>query len=69
METEPGKTVDLQPTVAPDAKTAAHYYPANYWYALLEVPEKNEFPARPPWKRHFAERQEPGAVDPPDQDR
>jgi hypothetical protein len=44
VETEPGKTVDLKPTVAPDAKTAAKIYPGNYWYALLKVPEKNEFP-------------------------
>jgi hypothetical protein len=44
VETEPGKRVDLKPSVAPDAKSAAHYYPANYWYALLEVPEENEFP-------------------------
>ena len=44
VQTEPGKAVDLKPTVAPDAKTAARYYPANYWYALLEVPAKNEFP-------------------------
>ncbi|MGD1212757.1 MAG: carboxypeptidase-like regulatory domain-containing protein [Candidatus Acidiferrales bacterium] len=44
VQTEPGKVVDLKPEVAPDAKAAAQYYPANYWYALLEVPEKNEFP-------------------------
>src|SRR5580658_4828471 len=44
VQTEPGKVVDLKPTVAPDAKTAAQYYPANYWYALLEVPAKTEFP-------------------------
>ena len=44
VETQPGKRVDLKPTVAPDRKTAAHYYPANYWYALLQVPEENEFP-------------------------
>ena len=42
--TQPGKSVDLKPTIAPDKKTAAQYYPANYWYALLEVPAKNEFP-------------------------
>ncbi|HLK50273.1 MAG TPA: carboxypeptidase-like regulatory domain-containing protein [Bryobacteraceae bacterium] len=41
---EPGKTVDLKPTIAPDAKTAAKLYPGNYWYALLKVPEKSEFP-------------------------
>ena len=44
VETQPGKRVDLKPTVAPDRKTAAYYYPANYWYALLQVPEENEFP-------------------------
>src|ERR1700677_5178333 len=44
VETQPGKRVDLKPTLAPDRKTAAHYYPANYWYALLQVPEENEFP-------------------------
>src|SRR5579863_10594423 len=44
VQAEPGKLVDLKPTVAPDAKTAAHYYPANYWYSLLEVPKKDEFP-------------------------
>src|ERR1017187_4093134 len=40
VQAEPGKLVDLKPTVAPDAKTAAQYYPANYWYAMLKVPEK-----------------------------
>ena len=44
VETTPGKLVDLTPSVAPDKKTAAQYYPANYWYALLKIPEKNEFP-------------------------
>ena len=42
--TAPGTSVDLKPTIAPDAKTAAQLYPANYWYAMLKVPEKNEFP-------------------------
>ncbi len=44
VQAEPGKIVDLKPSVAPDAKSAAQYYPANYWYALLTVPEKSEFP-------------------------
>jgi hypothetical protein len=43
LQTEPGKIVDLKPTVAPDAKSAAQYYPANYWYALLNVPGDDEF--------------------------
>src|SRR5580704_810640 len=48
VETEPGKQVNLKPTIAPDAKTAAQLYPAEYWYALLKVPEKNEFPGTGP---------------------
>jgi len=45
---EPGKLVDLKPTVAADAKSAAQYYPGNYWFAMLKVPEKNEFPGTGP---------------------
>jgi hypothetical protein len=48
VETEPGKLVDLKPSAAPDAKTAAQLYPASYWYAMLRVPEKNEFPGTGP---------------------
>jgi len=48
VQTEPGKLVDLKPTVAPDARTASQIYPALYWYALLTVPEKNEFPGTGP---------------------
>jgi len=48
VQTEPGKLVDLKPTVAPDLKTAAQLYPAEYWYAMMRVPEKNEFPGTGP---------------------
>ncbi len=48
VQAEPGKSVDLKPTVAPDPKTAAQLYPANYWYAMLKVPEKTEFPGTGP---------------------
>ena len=47
-KTQPGKTVNLSPTVAPDAKTASRYYPANYWYSLMKVPAKSEFPGTGP---------------------
>jgi hypothetical protein len=43
----PGKQVDLKPTPA-DRKQAAQYYPANYWYAMLGVPGKNDFPGTGP---------------------
>jgi hypothetical protein len=47
-QTAPGKLVDLKPTIAPDKKTAAMLYPANYWFSMLKVPEKNEFPGTGP---------------------
>jgi hypothetical protein len=48
VQTKPGKHVNLTPSVAPDKKAAAHYYPANYWYAMLTIPEKSEFPGTGP---------------------
>jgi hypothetical protein len=44
VRSQPGKRIDLKTAVAPDAKTAAQYYPANYWYAMLHIPAENEFP-------------------------
>src|SRR5713101_7101109 len=40
----PGKILDLHAVVAPNAAAAAEYYPAVYWYSMLKVPEKSEFP-------------------------
>ena len=40
----PGKALNLQAVPAPNAKAAAEYYPANYWYSLLEPPAPSEFP-------------------------
>jgi hypothetical protein len=48
VQAAPGKTVNLTPSIAPDKKSAAQYYPGNYWYGLLKVPEKNEFPGTGP---------------------
>ena len=48
VSAKPGQQVDLKPTVAPDKKTAAKLYPGNYWYALLKIPEKSEFPGTGP---------------------
>jgi hypothetical protein len=47
-QTRPGKQVDLKPSVAPDQKAAAQYYPANYWYSMLHIPKENEFPGTGP---------------------
>jgi hypothetical protein len=42
-----GKTLDLQAVTAPSAAAAAEYYPAIYWYSMLKIPAKGEFPAGP----------------------
>src|SRR5215475_3888151 len=39
-----GKTLNLTAVAAPNARAAAAYYPAGYWFSMLKVPEKNEFP-------------------------
>ena len=39
----PGKTLDLKAVPAPSA-AAAQYYPAIYWYLLLKIPPKSDFP-------------------------
>jgi hypothetical protein len=44
----PGKALNLTATAAPNAKAAAEYYPAGYWFSLLRVPEKSEFPGTGP---------------------
>src|SRR3954447_12722745 len=44
VNSEPGKTLDLKAAPAPDAKAAAQYYPALYWYAMLAVPPASDFP-------------------------
>jgi hypothetical protein len=45
VSSAPGRTVNLTATVAPDARSAAHYYPAGYWFSLMSVPSKAEFAA------------------------
>ena len=40
----PGRTVALRATIAPDARTAARVYPANYWYSLIDIPAEKDFP-------------------------
>ena len=44
IESSPGKTVNLSAVTAPSARAAAQYYPASYWYSLLQVPPPSAFP-------------------------
>ena len=34
VKSAPGKVVNLKAVAAPDKKAAAHYYPAQYWFAM-----------------------------------
>jgi hypothetical protein len=43
-----GKLLNLRAVAAPDARSAAHYYPAGYWFSLMRVPEPSEFPGTGP---------------------
>ena len=45
---EPGVPLNLTAVVAPDALSAAQYYPAGYWASLLQVPGEDEFPGTGP---------------------
>jgi hypothetical protein len=58
VEAMPGASLALTAVIAPDAKAAAHYYPPNYWYSLLQIPPKNAFPMKipPPPAADRAER-------------
>ncbi|MDP9131315.1 MAG: carboxypeptidase-like regulatory domain-containing protein, partial [Candidatus Binatota bacterium] len=40
----PGKTLNLKAVTAPSDGAAAQYYPAIYWYSMLKIPDKSEFP-------------------------
>src|SRR2546428_12533418 len=43
-----GKTVNLRAVAAPDARAAAQYYPAQYWFALMQMPPASDFPGTGP---------------------
>src|SRR6266478_4837208 len=48
VQAMPGKIVNLAAVVAPNPREAAQYYPAVYWFSLLRVPNKSEFPGTGP---------------------
>src|SRR5262245_28419642 len=37
----PGRALNLRAVVAPNAKAAAEYYPADSWMSLLQIPPKS----------------------------
>jgi hypothetical protein len=44
VQATPGRTLNLTALAAPSAAAAAEYYPALYWFSMLRVPGKQEFP-------------------------
>jgi hypothetical protein len=45
---EPGTMLNLRATPAPNPRAAAEYYPAGYWFSLINVPPDSEFPGTGP---------------------
>src|SRR5262249_34408042 len=56
VKVAPGRIVNLSATVAPNEAAAAEYYPAQYWYAMLEIPDKSLFPGTGPNGNGMPER-------------
>jgi hypothetical protein len=48
VRAKPGAVLNLRARPAPNARAAAEYYPAGYWFSLLQVPDKKEFPGTGP---------------------
>jgi hypothetical protein len=48
VTTAPGRILDLTAVVAQSAAAAAEYYPAQYWYSMLKIPDKSLFPGTGP---------------------
>ena len=48
VKTKPGQLVNLSAVLAPSAAAAAEYYPAIYWFAMLQIPDKSLFPGTGP---------------------
>jgi hypothetical protein len=44
VQAAPGRVLDLKATSAPSVAAAAEYYPPIYWYSMLRIPQKSEFP-------------------------
>jgi hypothetical protein len=48
VQTAPGKKLNFNALVAASLAAAAEYYPAIYWYSMLKVPDKTQFPGTGP---------------------
>jgi hypothetical protein len=48
VKSEPGKMLNLTAVKAPNEAAAAQYYPAIYWWAMMKIPDKSQFPGTGP---------------------
>src|SRR3979490_1583402 len=48
VQTAPGKMLNLTAVKAPNEAAAAQYYPAIYWFAMMNIPDKSQFPGTGP---------------------
>jgi hypothetical protein len=44
VKVTPGKQQNLTAVPAPNAAAAAQYYPAQYWWSMMQLPPKSDFP-------------------------
>ena len=44
VKATPGRVLEIRAPVAPNEGSAAQYYPALYWYAMLGIPDAGQFP-------------------------
>ena len=43
VRAKPGQRLNMTAVAAPDEKSAAHYYPAIYWYTMMQIPPASAF--------------------------
>ncbi|MFL6822785.1 MAG: carboxypeptidase regulatory-like domain-containing protein [Xanthobacteraceae bacterium] len=43
VRAKPGQQLNLTAVPAPNERAAAHYYPAIYWYAMMQMPPEKDF--------------------------
>src|SRR5678816_4013053 len=43
VRAKPGQQINLTAVLAPDDRSAAHYYPAIYWYTMMKIPPAKDF--------------------------
>jgi hypothetical protein len=41
---DPGNSLNLKAVAAPNEEAAAEYYPGMYWYSMINIPGKDQFP-------------------------